>query len=217
MLVKSTYSFSKPLYFLVLISLVIVLKFLSSEYLMLDMLYYESFGKQMSNARIQEILEFQRNWFWVEYLLVPITFFLKFSLVAFCLYIGTLLVLGKIKFKKLFHIALLAETVFLLPAIIKLFWFQLIQSQYSLEDLQYFSPFSILSIVGHENVPTWGIYPLQLTNIFELIYWLLLAYGLHLVIKKPFKESLGVVAASYGTGLVLWVVFITFLTVSTGI
>lgn len=208
---------NKTLYFFIFIVIVMVVTYLSSNLLVNNSIIYKTLGGQFSVDRIDRFIETQQKWLWLTYLLIPVFYLIKFSLVTFCLYIGSLLILDKIEFKKLFQITLLAEIVFLVPAIFKLYWFLLIQQRYSLEELQYFSPLSLLGLFGYETIPKWSIYPLQLINVFELIYWLLLAYGLHLVIKKPFKKSLRVVAASYGTGLVLWVVFITFLTVSIGV
>jgi hypothetical protein len=36
------------------------------------------------------------------------------------------------------------------------------------------------------------------------------------MLKKDFSTSLGLVSGSYGTGLLLWVVLVTFLSVSVG-
>jgi hypothetical protein len=210
-------NFNKKLYFIVFLLIVLAITFFTQKLLLTSSIIAEAFGSQLGNDRLDSLIEAQEKWGWITYVLLPFIYLLKFSLVAFCLYIGTLLVSNKVKFENIFHVVLLAEVVFLIPSILKLYWFLFVQPYYTIEDLQYFSPISLLSFVGYENVAKWSIYPLQLINVFELINWLLLAYGLHLVIKKPFKESLGVVTASYGTGLVLWVVFITFLTVSIGV
>ncbi len=188
----------------------------SQNILIDDNVLYEALRGQLDVHRVESLIKTLQKWNWLTYILIPILYLLKFSALALCLYIAIILIYGNIQFEQLFRIVMLAEIVYLIPAIIKIYWFLLIQPNYSLEDLQYFSPLSLLSLVGYANVPQWSIYPLQLLNIFELIYWLLLAYGLQQVINKPFKTTLGIVAASYGSGLVLWVAFITFLTVSIG-
>ncbi|MFN7839937.1 MAG: hypothetical protein ACK5QG_18395, partial [Bacteroidota bacterium] len=60
----------------------------------------------------------------------------------------------------------------------------------------------------------WLVYPIQLLNVFELLYWIALAWQLQEVLEKPFAESLGFVAKTYGVGLAVWVVVVMFLTVS---
>ncbi|WP_245859440.1 hypothetical protein [Spirosoma aerolatum] len=110
--------------------------------------------------------------------------------------------------------AIQAEMVLLLPSVIKLLWFLFVQTDYSLTDLQLFYPLSVLSLVGADSVAPYLLYPLQLTNLFELAYWLVLAYGVSQVIDIPMPKAVGLVAASYGSGLLVWVALVMFLTVS---
>ncbi len=109
---------------------------------------------------------------------------------------------------------MLAEIPFLVVPVIKLFWFLFIQTHYTLNDLQYFFPLSALQLFDVKSLPKWQIYPLQLFNVFELIYWVLLAYWLKKLLNLSLNKSMEVVASSYGTGLLLWVVFITFLSLN---
>lgn len=192
----------------------ILLSFIAQEFLVSDNMYYATLGEQVSYERIDEMLALQEKWEWVGYAFIPIIYLLKFSLIAMCLSVGVLLGNLKISFNKLFQIALIAEAVFLLPAFIKIIWFMLIKTDYGLEDLQYFYPLSLLSIFDVEKLAQWWIYPLQLLNFFELVYWFVLSYGLHMVLKKSVKDMLGVVLSTYGVGLLLWVVLVTFLTVN---
>ncbi|NBA78875.1 hypothetical protein GOQ04_25205 [Emticicia sp. ODNR4P] len=109
---------------------------------------------------------------------------------------------------------MLAEIPFLIVPVIKLFWFLFIQTHYDLNDLQYFFPLSALQLFDVQKLPSWQVYPLQLMNVFELIYWVLLAYWLKKLLNLSLNKSMEVVASSYGTGLLLWVVFITFLSLN---
>lgn len=204
------------LFFFVFVLIIILTNIVFQNFFITDATIYQALEDKLTHNRILNLIETQNKWKWVSYILVPVVYLIKFTLTSFCIYVGTILVFKKAKFKDIFQFTMIAETVFLLPAIIKIFWFIFILPDYNLEEIQYFSPFSLLNYLGYENVPSWSIYLLQIVNLFEIFYWLLLAYGLHIVINKPFKRSLGIVAASYGTGLVLWVTFITFLTVSIG-
>ena len=56
-------------------------------------------------------------------------------------------------------------------------WFSF-NISYQLVDLQIFSPISVLNLLEFDyNEKIW-IYPLQLLNVFELTYWIALAYGI---------------------------------------
>lgn len=211
---KEFISVDKRLYFATFCIFIFLFIFLNQQFLITDELYYNNLGEQLSFERINQLLSFNKKWSWLSYVIIPIIYLIKFSLISLCLNTGTLLAGHKISFKKLFQLALIAETIFLLPMIIKFLWFTFIQTDYNLSDLQYFYPLSILNFFEAEILDTWFIYPLQLLNLFEVMYWLILAYGLSLVLNEPLNKGLGLVLSSYGTGLVLWLLFITFLSVN---
>lgn len=180
-------------------------------------LLMNSLINQVSTNQVERIIRIQERWWWLGYALMPIILICKLAAVTLTLYTGVLLMEVEANFKKLFYLVIQAEFIFVASAFIKPLWLYFVQDGFSIEDLQYWQPISLLSILSRENLSSWSIYPLQLINIFELVYWLVLAYGLQILIRSSFKKALGIVAASYGTGLVLWAVFITFLTVSLGV
>jgi hypothetical protein len=120
----------------------------------------------------------------------------------------------KISFKRLFQIALIAEFIFIIPSLIKLGWFMFIKKDYELIDLQTFYPMSLVNLVNIGDVPIWLYYPLQTFNVFEVVYWCVLAYGLALVTRERWHKMVRLVASSYGVGLLVWLVFVTFITIN---
>ena len=65
------------------------------------------------------------------------------------------------------------------------------------------------------------VYPLSLLNVFELGYFLVLAWLLVGVINEAseerpvkFGQSLKLVTALYGSGLLLWVLVVMFITLN---
>ena len=113
-----------------------------------------------------------------------------------------------------------AEFVFLGVGVLKIVWFYFFQTSYTLEDLQYFYPLSALNIVGYKGLDNWFIYPLQVLNLFELAYWLLLSYFIGKLAftekdkGKPMDLGFKIVASSYGSALLLWVVVVMFFTLN---
>lgn len=189
------------------------LLFFASEFVLIsDNLIYQSLGSQLSYERITEMLEAGKQWKWLSYVLLPIILLLKLFFVAVCFAIGALVLGIEGKFKEYMRVAITAEFVLLLIGVIKLFWFSLVQTNYTLESLQYFAPLSVFSLFNI--VEPWLVYPLQLLNVFELAYWCVLAYCLKDILERKFSNSLGFVASTYGVGLLLWVVLVMFLTVS---
>lgn len=204
----------KTTLFVLIMFLVIGFTFLSNQLLISETLYYNTLAEQLTLEKIGELIEQSHKWAWIGYILVPIIYYMKFLLVALVLQTGFFFFERKVSFSIIFKAVMLAEIPFLVVPVIKLFWFLFIQTQYTLTDLQYFFPLSALQLFEVKNLPSWQIYPLQLLNVFELIYWVLLAYWLKRLLNISLNKSMEVVASSYGTGLVLWVVFITFLSLN---
>jgi hypothetical protein len=188
--------------------------FLTNLFLISDNLYYNTFAEQLASEKIEGLIEQSHKWAWIGYILVPIIYYIKFLLVALVLQTGFFFFDRKVSFSIIFKAVMLAEIPFLVVPVIELFWFLFIQTHYTLNDLQYFFPLSALQLFDVKSLPTWQIYPLQLFNVFELIYWILLAFWLKKLLNISINKSMEVVASSYGTGLLLWVVFITFLSLN---
>ena len=160
------------------------------------------------------MLDRGKKWQWLSYAFLPILVFVKILFVVICFSIGCLFLNIENGFKKFFSIATNAEFLFVVPAVIKLLWFSFIKTSYTLQDLQYFSPLSLVNFFNPIGLNPWLIYPLQLLNAFELLYWVVLAYQLKEVLGESFSNSLGFVAKTYGTGLFIWVILVMFLIVS---
>ena len=184
-------------------------------------LLYQSYSEKLTTVQIEKVFAFQEKWRWISYALVPLLLLLKISLIASVLYIGTFFYSKvKVTFKQLFDAVIKAEFVFLLVSILKIVWFYFFQTNYTLEDLQYFYPLSALNIVGYQGLESWFIYPLQVLNLFELAYWLLLSYFVGKLAftekdkGKPMDLGFKIVASSYGSALLLWVVVVMFFTLN---
>ena len=205
---------NKYYYFLMFISILFLTSYVNNKVLLTEDLFFDFYGEQIAYERIVEMIEKSNEWQWVIYPLMPLYYLIKFFIVAGCLYVGVLLIGNSLNFTKVFHVAMLSESIFLLVPIIKIVWFGVFFTDYTLQDLQYFSPLSLFGLFDGNSLEPWVPYPLQLVNVFELAYWLLLAYGLYSLTNERYSKMLSLVASSYGAGLLLWVVFVVFLTVS---
>lgn len=212
---KSVYALA--LLFFILTTLML---YFSNTLLLNENLYFTTFSEQLTFEQINNILLENKKWEWVGYLLVPILTLLKILIIASYLSLGAFFATNKLSYKSLFKIALQAEFIFIVPVIIKLLWFSFVQTDYSFVDIQLFSPFSALGIFDVAVIQknqAWLIYPLQTLSVFEVAYWFLLAKGVSEILKKDFTKSFELVMASYGTGLILWIVTVMFITVTYGI
>jgi hypothetical protein len=199
----------------------ILLGIITKSILNLDILFIESLSLTLSKNQINEYLDFQKKWQWISYAIIPLLLSIKTSLITSVLYIGTFFYSKvKVTFKQLFDAVVKAEFVFLGVGVLKIVWFCFFQTNYTLEDLQYFYPLSALNIVGYKGLEAWFVYPLQVLNLFELAYWLLLSYFVGKLAftekdkGKPMDLGFKIVASSYGSALLLWVVVVMFFTLN---
>jgi len=200
------------LYFLLIILLGLI-SFSISYLFLSDSIYYQTFGEQLAIEKIGIMLESARKWQWLSYVFIPVLVLIRVGYTATCLYIGMFVADLRARFRDLFKVALLADFVFVLAGLVKLVILIFVKEVNTLNDLQ-FQPLSLMQLFDKGSVDALLVYPLNLLNVFELLYWLALAWSLTGVVEKPLGSSLKTVASSYGTGLLLWVLFVMFLTVN---
>ncbi|QEC76157.1 hypothetical protein [Mucilaginibacter ginsenosidivorax] len=181
---------------------------------MSDTVIYNYYSQQLGADRIEEFINLQKKYQYLGYIILPICYSIKFFLISMCLMVGAIFSNFKISFSKIFKIVIISETIFLIPLIIKIIWFSFFKTRYTLLDLQLFSPFSLLSLVDIANVKKWFYYPLSTTNIFEIIYCFSLSYCLSNQLGLPIKKTGVTVISSYGAGLLVWTIFIMFLSIN---
>ena len=202
--------------FLFITILILVSTFLFNYLLNIDGLIYNFYSEQLAKEQIGELLENQKKWSWVNYLIMPILILLRTSLVAFCIEVGVFFynIENKIKFKEIFRIALLGEFVLILVGLSKLAYFYFINTTYTLVDLQQFYPLSYINFLDIDKLEPWLVYPLQTINLFEVAYFFVLVYGLYKLLQNKYIKSFEIIAVSYGTGLAIWLGLVMFLTLN---
>ena len=139
---------------------------------------------------------------------------IKYVTLSIIIQIGAILWGFKIAFNKALKVVIISEFVFILALIIKFLFFYLSGKNYSVEEVQLFYPLSFLNVLSVHSVAKIWLYPLQLLNIFEVAYWFILAYGISHLLKSNFDKTLRIILSSYLPALLIWVIFVMFLTVT---
>ena len=189
------------------------LTLLSNFIMDMDTLVFNSLSETMTQDQVATMLDFNQKWQWVGYVSLPVVLLLKIAVISSVLYMGTFFFEKKITYKRLFTIVTKAEFVFVLVGLVKLLWL-VFQDDYTLQDVQSFYPLSALSVVGYQELQPWFVYPFQTINLFELAYWIILAWLLSKEIQSTTDKALKIVASSYGSALLIWVVAVMFLTLN---
>ena len=205
-------------FFLLILVLTILVLLLDKTYISTDSKIFDFLAKDYPSSVVQNYMESQKKWWWVSYVTTPILIGIKVLLVAFCLNFVKIISekLENVKFRDILTVVLIAEFVFIIAGFYKFFNFYLIDTDYTLETLQTYYPLSLINYKEAISTEKWLAYPLQLANVFELMYWGVLAWGIWQLADKKisYQRSLGYVALTYGIGLLFWVGVVCFLILS---
>lgn len=198
-------------YLLILASLQLLLGYFSSDLLRIKELYSITLSESFTQDQIIKLLNFQDKWQWVGYLISPVLLLLKLFIISAVLDIGIFFFNKEIKYSKLFTVVVKAEYVFLLVIVAKTLLLYFVAKDYTFEEVQNFYPFSMLHLFGTEGIDRWYYYPLQVLNLFELAYWIILANLLGKALSIKIDKAFEIVVSSYGVGFIIWVIGVMFL------
>ena len=142
-----------------------------------------------------------------QYLTIPFFYLWKFTFTGFILWLGSFAFGYKISFRKCWQITMIAETLFLIPEMLKIIYFMYVFTDPNLFEIRAFYPFSLMNLVDYEEVASKWHYTLKALNIFEIIYWAILMYGIHFAVKKKREVAVLIVLFSYVPVFLLWLWF----------
>lgn len=181
------------------------------SYILTEHIYYNSFGGQVAEGKIEKVYDFRDQLGVLTYFLIPVTTVLKILLPSICLYTGSKFKNYWLTFKDAFKVALLAEFSFAIATITRLIVLVFSADTDRFDQIHFFAPLSLFDLFKASAVPSYLVYPLQTVNIFEIIYIVLLTRGLCYFLEQRFKPMILLVLSSYGLGLLCWEIFISFL------
>jgi hypothetical protein len=177
----------------------------------------------MSEKYTQEIisnyLKISHQWAWASYIFIPVALYLSTTLIALIiLLVIELYYLNEnrpnVTFKDTWRIVLMTQWSVIVAMFVKVVWFGVYQTQYSLVELQSFSPLSLINLFDRKTLDVWLVYPIQLVNLFELAYWVILVIGIKQLLKRTWLKSIEIIFLSYGLVLIVWVVVIMFISLN---
>jgi hypothetical protein len=193
-----------------------ILFLIASQTLLIDeIVFFNTYSEQLTYERSMELFYRMKSYSWVTYAITPILLLLKFSALSVVLFIGAFFsdLHKEITLGKIFKVVVLCEIVFILASVMKLLWFIFFAGNYTLEDISFFYPLSLINLFSRSEVASYWIYPLQSVNIFQALYVLLLAFGLSRIgsIRKGAADK--VVLSTYVPAVAVWIAVIMFLTI----
>ena len=100
-----------------------------------------------------------------------------------------------------------AEFIFLVPELLKIFWFMVVHPDPDYHEIRAFYPLSLMHFFDYYTLDRRWAYPLRALNVFEVIYWFLLVAGIHHFARKEKSVVWLIVACSYILLFFLWLGF----------
>ena len=143
----------------------------------------------------------------LQYFSIPIVYLYKFTVIAFILWVGCFMFGYKVFYSKLWQLVMFAECIFFGAELLKIGWFVFIETDPEIWDVKAFYPLSLINLFDYREVPDAWLYPLKAINLFEVLYWAILVYGIQFLSRKRFDISLYIVLSSYVLWFFLWLIF----------
>ena len=109
----------------------------------------------------------------------------------------------RITYAQMWLIAIIGETVFLIPEFIKIMWFIMIDYQPDIWEIKAFYPLSLMNLFDPTTLADYLHY------LFEVLYWLVLVEAIHLTAKKKWNYAFAIVFTSYVPAFLIWLVYYT--------
>ena len=143
----------------------------------------------------------------IQFVSIPLVYLWKFTVIAFVIWVGSFLFGYRITYSQCWGLVIVCEFTFLLPELIKIFWFMFIETDPRLADVNAFYPLSLMSFFDYYEMDKSYVYPLKALNVFEILYWFLLVEGVHFFARKKKKVAWLIVSSSYILIFFLWLWF----------
>jgi hypothetical protein len=198
--IEANLDFDKRLFFLILVILFLLVRYVTNDLILQSIPGHE---KLEADGTLMYFHIFNG----LNYAWTPFALLWKFTVTAFVIWLGAFAFGYKSSFIKLWQYVMVAESIFLLPELIKMFAFIKPSDSITFEDIDNYYPLSLFSFVDYQSVAPKFHYPLKAINIFEVIYVVFLTFGFHTVSRRTLKESTFVILFSYVLMFLLWLLF----------
>lgn len=204
----------------IIISIInMVIVWLSHNLLITETVFYNTYSEQLTMDRSLMFFESMKEFVWLSYALVPVMLFLKSTIISLIIYTGIFLynLNSHVTFGSVFRIVLSSEIILSIASIIKVLWLYFFGGNFDLNDMGFFYPLSLINFFSINEISLIWIYPLQIINVFQVLYILLLSFGLKKVCRLEDSDSDKVVLSTYIPAITIWIALIIFLSIDLAV
>lgn len=197
--------------FFIYIVLSIFLSYIHYVVLDIETLDINEFNKNLQSSQSNTLDLSKTNFSFSNIYIIAIREIVSTFIIAFLILLGFVLFNKKINFSAVLKAVISAKYIFLLSIIFEIIYLKYILVDYTLLDINYYSPLSLINFFDYTSIDIWFVYPLQTINLFEVFFVLLIAYFVSKNALINFKETLKVVSITYLITMFLWISIVMFL------
>lgn len=143
----------------------------------------------------------------LKYFSIPLIYLWKFTVIAFVIWVGCFMYGYRVTYTQCWGVVIGAEFIFLIPEVLKILWFMVIQTDPTYHEIRAFYPLSLMHFFDYYAIDKRWAYPLRALNLFEIAYWFLLVSGIHHYARKEKRIVWLIVICSYILLFFLWLGF----------
>lgn len=184
-----------------------------NQFIITDVILEDKLQELYPAYMIDDVMALKNRFWWVAYALEPVMLLLKLLLLFLPVSVAALLSDIDVKATDILFAGLAAESIFIVQRI----WYSIIT--WNNLDLLYDNrlvdlyPLSLIGIFGSANMVDWLIYPIQLLNVFEILYVVAVTTILMKRWEISWPDTFNIVLPAYLAGLTIWVGFVIFITI----
>ena len=196
----SLFTTDKKLTFIILCLLSILLLYIKKSFIENETAAFEFLQDRPEGTVLQIISALQ-------FFSIPLIYLWKFTVIGFVLWVGCFMFGFRITFTQCWSVVKAAEFIFLVPEILKIGWFMVVETDPTLPEIRAFYPFSLMNLVDYETIGKRFAYPLRALSVFEIFYILIMVNGVHFFAKRDKRAAWWIVSTSYILIFFLWLIF----------
>lgn len=197
---KSIFAIDKKLLFVLLCLLTLFLLYIKKSFIENETAAFE-FLQDRPEGMVLRIIST------LQFISIPLVYLWKFTIIALVIWMGCFMYGYRVTYWQCWGVVIGAEFIFIIPELLKILYFLVIETDPSYWDIGSFYPFSLMHFFDYYSIDKQWAYPLRALNLFEIMYWFALVSGIHHYARKEKKIVWFIVVSSYILIFFLWLVF----------
>jgi hypothetical protein len=197
---KSIFAIDKKLLFVLLCLLTLFLLYIKKSFIENETAAFEFLQDRPEGMVLQIISTLQ-------FISIPLVYLWKFTIIALVIWMGCFMYGYRVTYWQCWGVVIGAEFIFIIPELLKIMYFLIIETDPSYWDIGSFYPLSLMHFFDYYSIDKQWAYPLRALNLFEIVYWFALVSGIHHYARKEKKIVWFIVVSSYILIFFLWLVF----------